>query len=186
MGERGRRLTRIIAKLRRSVTAHDTRGRCDATDFCDCRCFIVAVRAGSRRGFAVPSRAGDGKSSYPPAPRLADIMEMLQLRYPKLWYAGALKNWPLAEYELARIRDGLEDAAWYYSNIPADAVLLAAQPMKDLAASVKAKDGAGFARGFRALTGACNGCHEKAGLGYIAAKPPTSFLYSDQEFAPKR
>jgi hypothetical protein len=112
-------------------------------------------------------------------------MASVQLRYPKLWYAGALKNWPLANYELARIKDGLEDATWFYGNIPVEAVMLIAKPLSDLGEAITAKDGGKFERTFLALTHACNECHGQAQLGFIVSKPPTTLLFSDQDFTPR-
>ena len=37
-------------------------------------------------------------------PRLNNIMILTQLGHFKLWYAGAVQNWPLANYELEQIR----------------------------------------------------------------------------------
>jgi hypothetical protein len=136
--------------------------------------------------FAQPVRPSDGGPSYPPAPRLADIMAFIQFRYPKLWFAGQSKNYPLAGYELARIRDGLGDAAWHYANIPIEAVMMVAKPLDDLRHAIDAKDHAKFQRGFRDLTHACNGCHEKAQLGFIVVRPPESAAFSDQDFTPAK
>jgi len=33
-------------------------------------------------------------------PSLAVVMEMIQVSHFKLWLAGNLRNWPLAEYQL--------------------------------------------------------------------------------------
>ena len=136
--------------------------------------------------FAQRTHAPGEKGGYPPSPRLADIMMLVQARYPKLWYAGQTKNFPLADFEIDRIREGLEDAAWFYRNIPVEAVMLVAKPLDQLKEAVKTKDVGKFEQGFKALTGACNACHEEAGLGFIVAKVPTNFLYSDQDFAPRK
>jgi hypothetical protein len=44
------------------------------------------------------------------SPRLADLMIDNQLIYVKLWYAGCVKNWVLAEFELGRIRESFDNA----------------------------------------------------------------------------
>jgi hypothetical protein len=44
-------------------------------------------------------------------PRLGDIMNAVQLRHMKLWFAGKALNWELAAYELRQINAGLGEAA---------------------------------------------------------------------------
>ena len=59
-----------------------------------------------------------GKSQQLYLPRLGDIMVVTQLRHFKLWYAGQVRNWELANYELAQIRASFEDAKEALSKYP--------------------------------------------------------------------
>jgi len=81
-----------------------------------------AVIAALAMGVSFPVLADDkppGKSQPLYSPRLADIMVATQLRHFKLWYAGQVKNWPLANYELAQIRATFDDTTRLYPDIPA-------------------------------------------------------------------
>jgi hypothetical protein len=49
-------------------------------------------------------------------PRLNDMMVATQLRHFKLWYAGVVQNWPLANYELAQICDVITDTERLYAD----------------------------------------------------------------------
>jgi hypothetical protein len=49
-------------------------------------------------------------------PRLNDMMVATQLTHFKLWYAGVVQNWPLANYELAQIRDVITDTERLYAD----------------------------------------------------------------------
>ena len=49
-------------------------------------------------------------------PRLNDMMVATQLRHFKLWYAGVVQNWPLANYELTQIRDAITDTERLFAN----------------------------------------------------------------------
>ena len=49
-------------------------------------------------------------------PRLNTLMMVTQLGHFKLWYAGAVQNWGLANYELAQIRANVADASKLYPN----------------------------------------------------------------------
>jgi len=130
-------------------------------------------------------------ASRPPAvgdtyvPTLGDIMGATQLRHFKLWYAGKLRNWELASYELGQIEDSLINAARLYQNIPVEKINMIQQPLIALAGAIKAKDGARFASAFANLTAACNICHEAAHVGFITIQVPTASPFSNQSFMPK-
>jgi hypothetical protein len=119
-------------------------------------------------------------------PALGDIMSAIQSRHIKLWFAGRLKNWELASFELERIRQGLESAATLYSGIPADYVGATVDPIKDLSAAITAKDGAKFVKAYGALNAACNACHKGINRGFIVIQVPSTSPFSDESFAPPR
>ena len=118
-------------------------------------------------------------------PTLGDIMGATQLRHFKLWYAGKLRNWDLASYELGQIEDSLINAARLYQNIPVEKINMIQQPLIALAGAIKAKDGARFASAFANLTAACNICHEAAHVDFITIQVPTASPFSNQSFMPK-
>jgi len=119
-------------------------------------------------------------------PGLGDIMTTIQMRHIKLWFAGRLKNWDLATYELEQIRQGLEDAATLYTGIPAEYVGATVDPIKEIDAAIKAKDGAEFVKAYGGLTAACNGCHQGINRGFIVIQVPNTSPFSDQSFAPPK
>jgi hypothetical protein len=119
-------------------------------------------------------------------PALSDIMSTIQSRHIKLWFAGRLKNWDLASFELERIRQGLENAATLYSGIPADYVGATVDPIKDLGAAITAKDGMKFAKAYGALNAACNACHKGIDRSFIVIQVPSTSPFSDESFAPPR
>src|SRR5664280_2951147 len=49
-------------------------------------------------------------------PRLGDIMNGVQTRHIKLWFAGKAQNWDLATYELRQLKAGLLEAAVLYEG----------------------------------------------------------------------
>ena len=142
-------------------------------------------------GMSSPILADDqpsGKSQPLYSLRLSDIMIGTQLRHFKLWDAGRLKNWALANYELAQIRASLEDARRHDSNTPvADTTT---QVAADVAGAIEAKDSAKFTEAFDRLTSACNSCHQAAGFGFIAIRSPRlspiqTSPFSNEAFSPK-
>lgn len=118
-------------------------------------------------------------------PTLGDIMGATQLRHFKLWYAGKLKNWDLAAYELRQIEDSFYNAARLYQNIPIEKIKMIDEPLIALDGAVKAKDSARFGSAFANLTAACNACHEAARVAFITIQIPTASPFSNQSFMPK-
>jgi hypothetical protein len=62
----------------------------------------AACAVASLSALADDQKPAPGQPAY--TPRLNDIMILTQLGHFKLWYAGAVQNWPLANYELEQIR----------------------------------------------------------------------------------
>ena len=65
-------------------------------------------------GASAPDLADDQKpanSQEGYLPPLNLLMVAAQLNHFKLWYAGAVENWPLANYELAQIRTSIDRAS---------------------------------------------------------------------------
>ena len=150
---------------------------------------ILALTVLPARGdevpYAQPAPSLDQhRQSY--AVALSDAMELTQLRHIKLWLAGNAKNWPLANYELAQLKDTIDKAAVLYLNIPVENIAAAEEPLGALDDAVAAKDPAQFRRGFMALQAACNECHKAADIGFISIQTPTTSVFPDQGFAPRR
>ena len=117
-------------------------------------------------------------------PRLGDIMNLIQVRHAKLWFAGQAKNWDLAGYELAQLKQSLADAAVFYSRLPVDNLITLAQPIQSLSDAIGAKDGKRFASSMIELTSGCNACHATMDRGYVAIRAPTDKPFGNQDFRP--
>jgi cytochrome c553 len=144
----------------------------------------VAIAAAAWAGTCLAVLAEDQKPANaqdqnPPAtqdhfvPRLNDMMVATQVRHFKLWYAGIVQNWPLANYELAQIRDAITDTERLFANKGGSKMSATMMPpTEDLSDAIKAKDEKKFASAFRKLTAACNSCHEATGFGFIKIRDP--------------
>jgi hypothetical protein len=131
-----------------------------------------------------PLAVAEAPKSYVPA--LGDIMGATQLRHIKLWFAGKLRDWELAAYELGQIKASLEDAANLYSGIPVTDVTLVVTPLQLIGDSIEAKDSTKFVKAFNDLTAACNACHQAIGRGFIVIQVPTASPFSNQSFSPRQ
>ena len=118
-------------------------------------------------------------------PRLGDIMNAVQSRHMKLWFAGKALNWELAAYELRQIESGLMEAATLYAGIPATNVTRMTGPAQSAADAIEAKDSRRFAKAFAEFTNGCNACHQSIGRGFILMGVPTESPFADQVFPPQ-
>jgi hypothetical protein len=118
--------------------------------------------------------------------RLADIMQAVQWRHVKLWFAAKSANWDLAQFQTRQIKARLEEAANLYQNLPLTEVTTMAQPLEALSEAIAAKDNRAFAKAYVELTAGCNSCHRTIKLDFIAIKTPAVNPFEDQEFAPVR
>jgi hypothetical protein len=149
----------------------------------------LALLAPARAAEEHPPAAAAGKETY--ASGLGEIMSLQQMRHLKLWFAGAAKNWPLADYELDELKEGFDDVVKFFptkDDMPiaqlAGSTALPALP--DVKAAIDARDDKKFAAAFDKLTAACNACHQSTKHGFIVIQRPASSPYANQSFAPKK
>jgi hypothetical protein len=140
-----------------------------------------ALAFGISKGSAADSLSQEGY-----LPHLGDLMNTMQARHLKLWFAGRSNNWPLAAYEIDLMTENFRDIAALYPNVPVADVEMLIGPVKEISSAVKAKDTEKFSRTFAALTAACNSCHQAIGREYIVIQVPTASPFSNQVFPPKK
>lgn len=124
-------------------------------------------------------------------PGLGEIMGVIQQHHAKLYYAGTKSNWPLAQYELGEIQEGLDDAVKYYPHFQdVQAPLTELVPtmtkgsLAQVGAAIEKKDGKEFVKAFDSLCVSCSNCHQAANHPFVKIQPPTDAMFSNQKFAP--
>jgi hypothetical protein len=135
-------------------------------------------------GALVPFAVAQSGMNEQYVPRLGDIMDTVQSRHIKLWFAGKSLNWELASYELRQLKAGLVEAASLYSGIPVTNVTTMTTPVEALAGAIEAKDSRRFAKAFGELTDGCNACHQSMDRGFIVMRMPTVSPFGNQVFPP--
>ena len=147
---------------------------------------VVALLAGPQASAeeeatqpATPSAA-----SEPYEPSLGDFMVSQQMRHIKLWFAGHARNWPLADYEVDRLKGGFDEVSRLLGGDTVEKAVGGA--IAALEKAVEAKDRSAFTRAFDELTAGCNGCHQTLDHAYIRIRRPSRFPYSDQAVAPEK
>ena len=150
-------------------------------------CLLGTMASGQDATSASQAPADGTGKDY--VPELADLMGATQLRHLKLAYAGKVKNWDLAAYEVTEIKKTFDSAARLYptfKEVPLAKLIseVSAPALADISAAVCAQNSTSFSRSFGALTDACNSCHRVANVGFIAIRVPVSSPFSNQVFAP--
>ena len=181
-----------IDKMGRLVKDFGVFERWGVTDMTYRAVIIILALALSYAAVAAEEKSeqSPGTQQQPYIPSLAVVMQLIQLSHFKLWLAGNLRNWPLAEYELLQMRATLQDAKTLFPNVRNADTSTILQSAEEFQNAIKTKDGTRFDRAFEKFTSACNSCHKAAGLEFIDIRVPrlspimTSPL-SDQSFAPK-
>lgn len=138
-----------------------------------------------------PLQAAAAQPAVPPyAPGLGEIMTLTQMRHAKLWLAGQAGNWELADYELDELGEGFDDAALYHPTHKTAAApikdLLAAsmrEPLAELRAAIRDKNGQRFVAAYDTVTAGCNACHRAAGFGFNVVTRPSGNPYTNQDFS---
>jgi cytochrome c556 len=153
----------------------------------------IAIAVAACATASLPVLADDQKPATEQqayTPRLNSLMMLTQLGHFKLWYAGAVQNWPLAAYELAQIRANIVDAKRLYPNNSQSNMTMMTPAADDLDDAIKAKESVKFRNAFGKLTSACNSCHEATGFGFIKIREPRlspieTSPFSDESFSGK-
>ena len=127
----------------------------------------------------------------PYAPSLADIMMMAQLRHAKLWLAGSVSNWELANFVIHEIEEGMESAAKHYPTYKGSPVGRMIEdtlkdPIENVEKAIKAQNGTTFLTAYDKLTEACNACHQASNHAFIVIQRPLTSPFPNQMFAPAR
>ena len=126
-----------------------------------------------------PSASNAGAPVDVPA-TLSDLMTRLQLQHAKLWFAGKLSNWGLANYEIQQIEANLEGTGKLLAD-PARADR-AKQQLQAVRQALQSKDLPAFMTSYAAMTNECNGCHRSSGYAAIAIQIPLTLPVPNQLF----
>jgi hypothetical protein len=141
---------------------------------------LLAIRAADAQDVSTPQ----GGAGEPYEPSIGDIMAQQQMRHSKLWFAGRAGNWPLADYEIDKLKGGFDDVN---KQIGGDTVEKAVgAPIAAIEKAIETKDRASFTRGFEQLTAGCNSCHRTLDHAFLVIQRPDLLPYSNQSFAPQK
>lgn len=143
---------------------------------------LAGPQASAEEGAAQPATPSAANESYEPS--LGDFMVLQQMRHIKLWFAGHARNWPLADYEVDRLKGGFEDVSRLLGGDTVDKAVGGA--IAALEKAVEAKDLPAFTRAYDQLSAGCNNCHQTLDHAYIRIQRPSVFPYSDQAVAPEK
>jgi len=128
----------------------------------------------------------------PAGPELGQQMLELQIRHARLWQPGAARNWMLAQFELAELRESLAgvvalngDHAAVQPNRLAELLPTMMDPaLKQMQQAIDSQDGPGFDQAYDALSNACSACHAASDHAFLVIQRPQSPLLDNLKAAP--
>ena len=140
---------------------------------------------------ATACRAEESHAAEPFVPEIGEVMTFQQIRHAKLWFAGRARNWELAGFEVAELKEGFEAVARYYptlNDVPLAQMIdtIRSTNFGALDRAIAARDPARFAAAFDGLTQACNACHRASAHAFIVIRRPSAPLFSNQSFYPQK
>lgn len=119
-------------------------------------------------------------------PGLGEFMSGIQVHHAKLWFAGLNNNWKLTNFELAEMREILEDINNYCADRPEIKDIGIIEPaLENMSQAIMQKNSKQFEDSFTELTVSCNTCHVATDHGFIVIKAPDSPQFSNQDFGVK-
>lgn len=119
-------------------------------------------------------------------PGLGEIMGGIQTHHAKLWYAAINDNWKLADYEIAEIKERIQQAEEIETDRPEVKTISMIYPSIDsVANSIKQKNLASFKNSFQLLTATCNSCHTANHFEFNVITIPTAPPVTNQDFKVK-
>jgi hypothetical protein len=137
-------------------------------------CLLVASVCGAQE-----TSSGEGSDV-----NIGDVMAFQQERHLKLWFAGRAGNWPLADYEIGKLKDGFGDIDKLLGGDTVGKAVGA--PIAAIEKAIDSKDKDSFTRAFDQLTAGCNSCHHTLDHAFIVIQRPAVVPYGNQSFAPQK
>jgi hypothetical protein len=158
---------------------------------------VIAAGLLAAAPIAIHATHAQAPPATPPAPSympsVGDLMTTaVQPRHIKLGLAGHARNWEYATYEVSELRGAFNRVVKLspiYNRTTDMAQMVAANikdPIDQMTAAIKAKDGRAFDIAYTAATRSCNTCHEGLEHSFVVIKEPVASAYPDQSFAPVR
>lgn len=118
-------------------------------------------------------------------PGFGEFMSGIQVHHAKLWFAGENKNWPLADFEIHEMKEGLEDIKEFCADREeASSIDMINGPIDSVANAIEQKNETRFKTAFILLTNTCNNCHKVTNHEFNTITIPDSPPLSNQSFQP--
>jgi hypothetical protein len=116
-------------------------------------------------------------------PGFGEFMTNIQIHHAKLWFAGQNENWRLADFELKKIEENIDNLKKFQNDRKETQMVIMLKPELDsVNLSIQQKNPALFKASFTSLTKRCNTCHKLVNYGFNQVKIPDTPPFSNQEF----
>jgi cytochrome c553 len=131
---------------------------------------VEALKAAPKGPAAAPAQG----------PELGAQMLELQIRHARLWQAVQARNWVLAQFQLAELRESFagvvetngEHAALQPQRLAEVLPAMTDPALEQLQEAIDAHDAAKLDAAYDALGAACTACHAASGHGFLVIQRP--------------
>jgi len=118
-------------------------------------------------------------------PDFGEFMIDIQVHHSKLWFAGKNQNWNLANFEVKKMKETIDDLVKYQSQRKEITIMgMLDRSLDSVRVAIEEKDMPQFKTTYGYLTNTCNICHRSYDVGFNVIKIPESSPFSNQEFQP--
>lgn len=152
--------------------------------FCGCSNPAPKQQASNTNPDTLKTQLEELREQYRPG--LGEIMGGIQTHHAKLWFAAINNNWKLADYEIAEIKERIEEAAEIETNRPEVKTISMIYPAIDsVTNSIRQQNLVSFKNNFQLLTSTCNHCHAANHFEFNVITIPTAPPVTNQNFKVK-
>ncbi|HTL80682.1 MAG TPA: hypothetical protein VL651_03195 [Bacteroidia bacterium] len=117
---------------------------------------------------------------------ISEIMNEIQRTHAKLWFAGKNQNWPLATYQVTKLKDLFTKIRTTQSGSSVASLVAMIDPsLDDMVSAVYSKNVLTFQESYKSMTSTCNSCHAATNFNFNVITIPDNPPVPDQDFKPQ-
>jgi hypothetical protein len=124
---------------------------------------------------------------YEYRPSLGELMSRIQMQHAKLWFGGLYANWPLAYYELSKMRETFGEAVEMETDrYEVHQIPMIYPSLDSISEAISLRNPQQFKRAFLLMTNNCNSCHQAVKFQFDIVTVPKAPPETNQNFMPAK
>jgi hypothetical protein len=141
--------------------------------------FLTTANGCGRQDNAIQALEARVQKLEAAAPGVGSTMSAVQMHFAKLYFAGQVQNWGLAEFELHEVEENLEKAVALRPEEKGVNLVNLTDAFKRtqltaLRQAIENKNTHAFEGAYNEAIAVCNGCHEETARPFLVITLPTA------------